>query len=327
MAKRRLRGDAHVLTWVRRKGGIGTTTSTIALGSGLAAKGYAVLILEGDDNRRLSRTLLGLDRPNAPIVQDSQTTYHLFTNPDEGIGNSHFELDIAALVAEIPEKVSGQRANIIARRGWQHPSPLRIVPGTRSLRRLEADYILAAKSRASADFSPYTQLTKAIDTIRRDFDFILIDTPSMLGTIAMNEVMAAQHALFLLDFDPDSRFDFDEAVDFWEGAHLNCARLGLPTPEPLGVIYNKYVRETDEPLYRAYVGGHYDEDEGDLVGQLVPFPELVTLPFDDRTMKAAQRKRRPVHFTDPDSLLGTQMHIMCEMVEVALNIAPAGATR
>lgn len=323
MVRRKLRGDAHVLTFARRKGGVGTTTSTIALGSGLAARGYSVLILEGDDNRRLSRTLLGLDRPNAPAVQDSQTTYHLFTNPDEGIGNSHFEVDIARLCSEIP----GDRQGILERRGWLTPTPLRIVPGSRSLRQLEARFMMEAKAAASAEFTPYTQMSRALATIKRDFDFILIDTPSMLGLIAMNEVMAAQHVLFLVDFDPDSRYDFDEAVAFWQDARMNCARMGIPSPEPLGVIFNKFVQETDQPLLDAYTKGHFDEDERDMVGPLVPFPGLVTLPFDDRVMKAAQRKRRPVHFTAPDSPLGVQMWILCEMVERALNIPIAGAMR
>ena len=187
--------------------------------------------------------------------------------------------------------------------------------------------MMEAKSRASAEFTPYTQMARAIDSIKRDFDFILIDTPSMLGLIAMNEVMAAQRVLFLVDFDPDSRYDFDEAVEFWRGAHLNCARMGLPAPEPLGVIFNKFVPETDQALYDSYTKGHFDEDQGDLVGPLIPFPELVTMPFDDRTMKAAQRKRRPVHFTAPESPLGTQMFLFCAMVERALNITAAGAMR
>jgi len=318
--QRKLKGDAYTLTIVRRKGGIGTTTTTTALATGLAARGYATLILEGDDNRRLSRTLLGLDRESAPPVQDTQTTYHLFTHPDEGIGNSHFTLNIPELLREIP----GNRDAVLTQRRWTNPAPLRIVPGSRSLRRLEADFIYAARSAHSPGFQPYTQLMRAIAVIRQDFDFILIDTPSMLSLITMNEVMAAQHPLFLLDFDPDSRYDFDEALEFFRLVVSNCASIGALPPQPLGVVLNKYTGSAeDEALYRAYTEEHYDEDIGGLAPPILPFPVLARLPYDDAVVKRAMRKRRPVHVTDPQSALGNAMYQLCNVIEERLGLRPA----
>lgn len=318
--QRKLKGDAYTLTIVRRKGGIGTTTATIALATGLAARGYATLILEGDDNRRLSRILLGLDRMNAPPVQDTQTTHHLFTHPEEGIGNSPFTLNIPELLQEI----QGKRDAILTQRGWTNPAPLRIVPGSRSLRRLEADFIFAVRSSHRPDFQPYTQLMRAISVTRQDFDFILIDTPSMLSLITMNEVMAAQYPMFLMDFDPDSRYDFDEAVEFFRLVVSNCASIGAPPPQPLGVILNKYTGSAeDEALYRVYTEEHYDEDIEGLTPPILPFPILARLPYDDAVMKRAMHKRRPVHVTDPQSALGNAMYQLCNVVEVRLGLRPA----
>jgi cellulose biosynthesis protein BcsQ len=322
--RRKNMGDAYVFTTLRRKGGIGTTTMQIALATGLAARGYAVLILEGDDNRRLSRIMLGLDEDDAPPVQDSQTVYHLFTHPEEGIGNAPFEVDIPSMLLEI----GGHRDAILMSRGWTHPQPLRIVPGSESLRLIESDLIYASRAGIS-EFQSYTRLATAISMIRQDFDFIFIDTPSMLSLITMNEAMAARHALFLADSDPDSRHDFWEAHKFYRRVVANCQSLGVSAPEPFGVILNKDTRSVyDQALFDAYTQEHYDKRQHRIVPPLLPYPVIARWPFDEPVVKRSMYERRPVHVTDPLSGIGVAMDELCVVVEEQLGLRPAlGAAR
>jgi len=318
---RQFSGKARKIAVPRRKGGLGTTTTTIALATGLAMRGYEVLFLEGDDNRRASRILLGADSADGRPIQDAQTTYNLFTHPEEGLGRSDFQVHLERLVGEIP----GAHGDLMRRRGW-NPTALRIVPGSRALRKLESNYLMATASRASAEFDPYTQLSKAIARFERDFDFIIIDTPSMLSLVTTNEVMAADYALFIADFDPDSPADFQEAAEFFRTAQGHCRQLNLPVPQPLGVVYNKYRpgRKRHQTLLEAYTKEHYAGPKDDRrIPALIPYPQLGLFPFSDEVLEDAMERRRPVHLTAPESDLGEAMYVFTNVVEHAVNVAAA----
>lgn len=330
---RKLHGDAYILTFARRKGGIGTTTTMISLMTGLAALGYAVGVLEGDDNIRLSRIMLGLDRPGATPVQDSQTTYNLFMRPEEGLGNSQFGLPMDQLLREIP----GDRAALIAERGWANPGVLQIVPGTETLSQIESEFTQAALNRAlrgenMAAFNTGTKLREAIGTFRRDFDFILIDVPANVGLLAVNEIMASQYVMFLADFDPDSRYDLDYAVRFYKKIASSCATLGVPVPEPLGAVLNRYTGSLrHQKRLNAYTNQHEDEDSGRMVRPLLQYnglgqlPVLGILPFDIDTLEEAMERRRPVHVTAPTSPIGVAMYDLCKTIEQRLGlVGPSG---
>ncbi len=300
---RRFGGDAQVIATARRKGGIGTTTTNIALATGLAMAGYEVLFIEGDDNREAARRLLAADSPYGPAIDDQQTVYNLFDRPSEGLSRSDFRLPLDQLVGEIP----GNRKQLLLERGWR-PTTLRFVPGTRGLRRLEKRFEAKAQADLSMRFQPYLQLHEAIATIRRDFDFIIIDTPSMLSMITTNELMAAGWVLFVMDLSPDSIYNFNEAHEFYKQAVTDCRELGVRPPQPLGVVLNKY--RADRPTHRKRLLQY-----GFAPHQLVPYAQIACFPFDPDTCEDAEEARRPVHIVAPQSALGSEMYQLCRRVE------------
>jgi cellulose biosynthesis protein BcsQ len=220
-------------------------------------------------------------------------------------------------------EIGGNRETILRSRGWTDPQPLRIVPGSESLRLIESDLIYAT-CEGSSKFQTYTRLATAISVIRQDFDFIFIDTPSMFSLTTMNEAMAARHALFLVDFDPDSRYDFKGAQTFYRRVVANCMSLSVPAPEPFGIILNKDTRSAyDQALYEAYTQEHYDKRQHRTMPPILPYPVIARWPFDDPVVKRSMYERRPVHVTDPQSALGNAMYQLCAVVEERLGLRPA----
>lgn len=138
----------EVITITNRKGGVGKTASTHALGAGLARRGYKVLYIDLDSQCNL--------------------TYDLGANP-------------APLTSM--EVLSGTAT---AQEAIQSTQGGDIIPASPNLATAEAVIIGTGKEY---------RLKEALEPLQGIYDYIVIDTPTILGVLTINALTACNSAI------------------------------------------------------------------------------------------------------------------------------------
>lgn len=149
----------RVIAIANQKGGVGKTTTTVALGGIIAASGKRVLLLDIDPHGSLS-TYFRQD-PDTQVL----STYTLFQERKTLSRES-----VARLV------VPTDYANVS------------MIPSTTALATLER--------QAIGQDGMGLVLSRALALIADDFDYVLIDTPPLLGVLMVN-ALAACHSLVI----------------------------------------------------------------------------------------------------------------------------------
>ncbi len=148
---------ARVLAVANQKGGVGKTTTTVTLAAALTRLGKKVLVMDLDPHACAS--------------------VHLRFYPDELVASVH---DI--FNPEIEEKQGWKDAwqRIISRNDNQ---PFDVVPASIRLSELEVD-LRGRKGKGAI-------LQQAIEALRTDYDFILLDCPPHVGILLVNALVAS----------------------------------------------------------------------------------------------------------------------------------------
>ncbi|WP_049632216.1 ParA family protein [Cellvibrio sp. pealriver] len=146
----------RVLAIANQKGGVGKTTTSVSLGGLIAASGKRVLLLDIDPHGSLT-TYFRQD-------PDTQTlsTYTLFQERKELSKDS-----VRRLIVET-----------------DYPN-LHLIPSTTALATLER--------QAIGQDGMGLVLSKALAYIADDYDYVLIDTPPLLGVLMVNALAACQY--------------------------------------------------------------------------------------------------------------------------------------
>jgi len=176
-------------TWTvaNQKGGVGKTTTTLALGSRLARRGFRVLLLDLDPHASLTQSL-GLPAEPAP-----RGVLDLFDEQPPAICD---------LLQTTPL------------------DSLQLVPGQPGLATLER--------RAGARPGLGRALGRALDGIRRDYDYALLDCPPTLGLLMVNALAAADRLIVPTQTEPLALFGL-------EGISRTAAMVGRSRSRPLPV--------------------------------------------------------------------------------------------
>jgi chromosome partitioning protein len=158
---RRNSHNLHVPIWgvVNQKGGVGKTTTAVNLASGLAQRGQRTLVVDCDPQGNAS-TGLGIDK--------SQLAASLY--------------DVLAAITENPEATDTVRNAIVPL-----SDHLSILPATLDLAGAEPLLLNAVGKELI--------LRDALDTIKADYDWILLDAPPSLGLLTINILAAADAVL------------------------------------------------------------------------------------------------------------------------------------
>ena len=158
----RTTGKCRVIAFSNQKGGVGKTTTCANLAASLAGLGYRVLAFDSDPQGNLTKAL-GI---NPHTLQD-RTTYEVLVN----------QLDVeAALVAPIPMLPT-----------------LRLVGTNLSL--------AAAEMQLMGQVARESRIVRALEPVRHQFDFILIDSPPNLGIFTINALVAANAVIIPVTVD------------------------------------------------------------------------------------------------------------------------------
>jgi len=145
-----------ILSIANQKGGVAKTTSAINIAAGLALQGYKVLLIDMD--------------PQANITQ-------VFFHPDHEINADHSLHHVMMNFAPL--------APII------HPAPfdnLYFAPSHIRLSSIDLELASAFDNRSA-------RLRIAVDNIRNQYDYIVIDNPPSLGLLTINAFVASDAVL------------------------------------------------------------------------------------------------------------------------------------
>lgn len=148
----------RVWTVANQKGGVGKTTTTVALGGLLAAWGMRTLMLDVDPHGSL-------------------TSYFRY-DPDS-LDESSYNLFRA---------VAEKRA----------PDPMSLIyqTGTEGLDMIPASVALATLDRQSGRLEGMgLVLKRTVDRLRDEYDFVIIDCPPVLGVLLINALAACEHLI------------------------------------------------------------------------------------------------------------------------------------
>ena len=149
---------AVITAVTNQKGGTGKTTTCENLGIGLAIQGKRVLLVDTDPQASLT-IALGFPRPD-----------------------------------DLPVTLSDLMANVIAEQPvdpgkgiLHHPEGVDLVPANIALAGTEVSLVNA--------MSQETVLKQYLETVRKDYDFILLDCMPSLGMLTVNALAAADQVL------------------------------------------------------------------------------------------------------------------------------------
>ncbi len=198
MLSGRKRKATTTIALVNQKGGVGKTTITINLAGALATQGYRVLIVDFDPQANCS---FGLD---------------VLWN------------DIEASIADVlGYEVAGPTRTLagVIRSICYHPN-LFLAPSHLNL--------AAAEMMLHNAMGREMKLDKALDGVRNDYDFILIDSPPSLGLLSINAMVAADAVLIPID----GAFSL-EGVRQLLNTRKGCAELSRHPIHVLGGVLNR----------------------------------------------------------------------------------------
>lgn len=150
---------ANIISLVNQKGGVGKTTTSINLAASLGKLGKRSLLIDLDSQGNAT-TGLGIDK--------GATKYSIY--------------DVLTGHCEIAEAIIKTKFNRLS-----------IIPASINLAGLDMELI--QKEYTDTEFKKNEQLKNAIETIKDNYDYIIIDCPPSLGLATMNALVASNSFL------------------------------------------------------------------------------------------------------------------------------------
>lgn len=148
----------RVIAVANQKGGVGKTTTCVNLGIGLARSGKKVLLVEADAQGSMAVSL-GIEEPD--------------------------ELDVT--LVNIMEKVINDEDVEPGEGIIHHEEGIDFIPANIELAGLETSLVNV--------MSRETILRQYLDSLKREYDFVIIDCMPSLGMITINALVAADNVL------------------------------------------------------------------------------------------------------------------------------------
>ncbi len=162
------------------KGGVGKTTTTMTLAQGLSLRGHKVLVIDADPQGSLT-TLFGI-LPDTD-VEEEQT---------------------------ISQLASGEETSIRPAIQSTYWDGIDLVAAAPSL--FSAEFMLPSRQMRDPNFQFWDVLNLGLESVRDDYDCILIDSSPSLSYLTINAFMASDGLVVPL---PPNALDFASSAQFW----------------------------------------------------------------------------------------------------------------
>lgn len=153
-----MKNNPTVIAVVNQKGGTGKTTTCENLGIGIALEGKKVLLIDTDPQASLTISLG-------------------FPNPD----------DLYPTLSDLLTKVIEEETIKPTEGVIHHKEGVDLIPANIELSGLEVSLVNA--------MSRETILKQYVDTVKREYDYVLLDCMPSLGMLTINALAAADHVL------------------------------------------------------------------------------------------------------------------------------------
>ena len=157
----------QVIAVANQKGGVGKSTSVFCLGAGLAREGKKVLLVDVDPQGDLTK-MLGVRTPHELPVTLSSLLNDIVSQVDDSCPQT----DAAIL---------------------HHAEGFDFIPANRSLSAVEVNLVNV--------MSRETVLRRLLDSVKKNYDYVLLDCRPSLGMLVINALSAADQVLIPVQAD------------------------------------------------------------------------------------------------------------------------------
>jgi chromosome partitioning protein len=179
-----------VITIANYKGGVGKTTTAVTLAQGLTMRGSLKVLIIDLDAQASATSLLALN-PELDVEEDDT---------------------IMKLVYEEITDLS----DVVQKTYWHN---LDLIPASSAL--LASDYIFPARLNADRNFEFWAVLEKGLETIRQNYDCVILDGAPNLGYLTQNAMYSAD---ILVTPCPQEALDFASLAQFW-GVYMELSNF------------------------------------------------------------------------------------------------------
>ncbi len=211
------RDDCMILACQSFKGGVGKTVQTVCLAHGLALRGYRVLVVDLDP-------------------QATTTSSFGYIPDHERKGRGHGiedELTIAPYMRNDYDAASYSLRDT----NW---SGIDLIPSNLSNHNLEYDLFSEMGKAGSNEevIDIFSRLREGLDSVKDNYDVIILDSPPSLGVISLNILQAADG---LIVPSPPRMYDFSSTIQFCRMVYQNMSTINKDKEyQFLKILVNQY---------------------------------------------------------------------------------------
>jgi chromosome partitioning protein len=227
----------RIITFANRKGGVGKTTSALAIAHRLAQLGYQTLLIDADPQGNASSTIADLPAVPGSLAAALATANGL--GPQLNAATPNLYCVTAGEDLTRQEKLLGQEMDY----GWFFRNALQDLVAV----------LAAGQARGAGE-----------ERLPVSFDFVLIDTSPYLGTLAVSAMVASEAVFIPLQpnyFNSEGLTKVVEMVGVIRRNFNPHLRIG-------GIFFTKYARTYRKALHHQYARAlEADPALGELVMQ------------------------------------------------------------
>lgn len=192
-----------VISFFNHKGGVGKTTTVHNLSAALADKGKRVLVIDADPQMNLTASIYGMLLETYYQEGFNDEQMDLFNDPFFDINSDikilqqqenkwqEYQSKYLTFYDFLENNLHGDNINkpIFRKQSTFSGGYTDLIGGSIQTNTLEAEIYRAVTNKLPSDYKIIYQFQKAIDNIKLNYDFVLIDTQPSASSIIMGTVV------------------------------------------------------------------------------------------------------------------------------------------